>query len=147
MKVILKEDIKGVGKQGDVKEVKRGYAYNYLFPHNLCFEANDDNVKRLEEYKKAGVRKAEKEKDSLKKLAEQLGTLSCNITVQAGEDDKLYGSVTNADIADALKKQGIELDKRKIMLEEPLKQIGIYSVKVHLAPEIEGTLKVWVIKQ
>jgi large subunit ribosomal protein L9 len=147
MKVILKEDVKGLGKQGDVKEVKRGYADNFLFPNQLAFTATEANTKRLEEYKRSIVRKVEKEHDQLKELAEKIGQISCNITVQAGEDDKLYGSVTAADIADALMKQGIEIDKRKVVLEEPLKRIGIYNVPIHLGADVESTLKIWVIKQ
>ncbi len=147
MKVILKDDIKTLGKMGEIKDVKNGYANNYLFPNKLAMLATDSNMKVFEDYKRTAMKQAEKTVIQMKDLAEKLAATSVNITVQAGADDKLHGSVTNADISDALQKQGIELDKRKIILEEPIKQIGIFPVKVHLAPEIEAELKVWVIKQ
>ncbi len=147
MKVILKDDVKGLGSAGDVKEVKKGYAENYLISRNLALLANDKNMKVYEDYKRSQAKKQEKEKETLRQVAEQIAGLSCNISAQAGEDEKLYGSVTAGDIADALKKLGVEVDKRKIVLEEPIKKTGVYNVPVHLAPEIEATLKLWVIKQ
>lgn len=147
MKVILKEAVLGLGDQGDVKEVKNGYANNYLFPRGFALQASDKNMKVFEDYKRSQQKKVKRQQAELDQLAETITSLSCNITVKAGEDDKLFGSVTTADIADALKKQNISLDKRKIILEEPIKQLGVYSVPVHLAPEIEPQLKVWVIKE
>jgi large subunit ribosomal protein L9 len=147
MKVILKEDVKGLGAAGEVKEVRKGHAENFLIPRNLALIASDANTKVYADFKRSQGKKLEKEKEHLRKVAEQIAGISCNITVQAGEDEKLYGSVTSTDIADALKKQGVEIDKRKIVLEEPIKKTGVYTVPVHLAPEIEASLKLWVIKQ
>jgi len=147
MKVILKEDVKGLGAAGDVKEVKKGYAENFLISRNLALMANDKNMKVYGDFKRSQAKKQEKEKETLRQVADQIAALTCNITAQAGEDEKLYGSVTAGDIADAMKKLGVEVDKRKIVLEEPIKKTGVYSVPVHLAPEIEATLKLWVIKQ
>ena len=147
MKVILKEDVKGLGVAGDVKEVKKGHAENFLIPRRLALIANDKNMKVYEEYKRSQAKKLDKDRENLRTLAEQIAGLSCNITAQAGDDEKLYGSVTTGDIADALKKLGVEVDKRKIVLEEPIKKTGVYNVAIHLAPEIEAVLKLWVIKQ
>lgn len=147
MKVILKEDVKGLGSAGDVKEVKKGHAENFLIPRDLALIASDKNMKVYEAFKRTQVKKLEKDREHLRKVAEQIAAITCNITVQAGEDEKLYGSVTGSDIAEALKKQGVDIDKRKIVLEEPIKKTGVYTVPVHLAPEIEASLKLWVIKQ
>jgi large subunit ribosomal protein L9 len=147
MKVILKEELKNLGQAGDIKEVKKGYADNYLLPRGLALAATPANMKVWESEKRSREKKKEKDLLDLKGLAEKLSGLSCNITVQAGEDDKLYGSVTSADIADALVGLGVTLDKRKIVLDEPLKQIGVFNVPVHLGPGIETSLKVWVMKQ
>lgn len=147
MKVILKENIKSLGKMGDIKDVRNGFANNYLFPNNLALMATDANMKVFEDFKRTASKRAEKNALQMKDLVEKLAATSVNITVQAGADDKLYGSVTTGDIADALAKQGIEIDKRKIMLDEPIKQIGLFPVKVHLAQDVEAEVKVWVIKQ
>ena len=147
MKVILKEDVKGLGAAGDVKEVKKGHAENFLIPRRLALMASDKNMKVYEEYKRSQAKKMEKDREHLRVLADQIAGLTCNITAQAGEDEKLYGSVTAGDIADGLKKLGVEIDKRKIVLEEPIKKTGVYNIVIHLAPEIEAEVKVWVIKK
>ena len=147
MKVILKEDVKGLGASGDVKEVKKGYAENFLIARNLALLATDQNMKVYEGFKRSRAKKMENEKETFRKVAEQIAGLTCNITVQAGEDEKLYGSVTAGDIAEAIKKMGVDIDKRKFVLEEPIKKTGVYNVPVRLAPEIEASLKLWVIKQ
>jgi len=146
MKVILKETVKGLGEQGALKTVKDGYATNYLFPKGLAFKATDSNIKRLDEYKRALEKRKIKEDEQIKALVEKLNTISCNIPAQAGEDDKLYGSVTSQDIADALKEQGVDVDKRKIILEEPIKQLGVYSVPIHFSQNLQAEVKIWVIK-
>jgi len=146
MKIILKEPVKGLGEQGALKTVKDGYATNFLFPKGLAFKATDSNVKKLDEYKRSLEKRKIKEEEQARALVEKLNTLSCNIPAQAGEDDKLYGSVTSQDIADALKKQGVDVDKRKIVLEEPIKQLGVYSVPIHFSQNLQAEVKIWVIK-
>jgi len=147
MKVILRQDLPNLGKAGDIKEVKRGYANNYLLPKGLAFEATESNMKKWEFEKKVLEKKILKEQNEMKKLAETLSSISCSVMVEAGEDDRLFGAVTSADIAEALLSQGINIDKRKIILEEPIKQIGVFSVPVHLGNGIETVLKVWVMKK
>lgn len=146
MKIILKETVKGLGEQGALKTVKDGYATNFLFPKGLAFKASDSNVKKLDEYKRTLEKRRIKEEEKTKDLIEKLNTLSCNIPAQAGEDDKLYGSVTSQDIADALKEQGVDVDKRKIVLEEPIKKLGVYSVPIHFSQNLQAEVKIWVIK-
>ena len=146
MEIILTEDVKGLGKQGELKNVKQGYALNYLIPKGLAFKATKANMKKLEEYKRTLEKRKIREEQKTKELIEKLNTISCNITTQAGDDDKLYGSVTNQDIANALKEQGIDIDKRKIILEEPIKKLGVYNVPVHFSQDLQAELKVWVIK-
>ncbi len=147
MKVILRVDIDKLGKAGEVKEVKDGYAINYLIPKNLVYPATKKNLKRLEEEKEVYVKKEEKIRKQMEELKQKIESLSCNISVKVGEDDKLYGSVTSQHIVENLHKYGINLDKHQIELEEPIKKLGVYHIPVKLYPEIKANLKVWVIKE
>lgn len=147
MEIILRQDYQGLGKTGDVVKVKDGYARNFLIPKGIAYVASKENKKRLENELKLKSWKVEKEKLAAEELAKKLANVSCTIPVQVGEEDKLFGSVTSQNIAEALAAQGIEVDRRKIQLEEPIKSLGIYSVPIKLHPEVEATVKVWVVKE
>jgi len=147
MKVILTEEIEAIGQPGDLLTVKDGYARNYLLPNNKAVQATTQNMKQLEHQKRFVGEKLNKIKSEAEKLAKKLGRTSCTITKPAGEEDKLFGSVTSADICESLKNEGIEFDKKKISLDAPLKELGIFNIPVKLHPEITATLKVWVVKE
>ncbi|HHE54172.1 MAG TPA: 50S ribosomal protein L9, partial [Caldithrix abyssi] len=134
-------------KTGDVVKVKDGYARNFLIPKGIAYLASKENKKRLENELKLKSWRVEKEKLAAEELAKKLANVSCTIPVQVGEEDKLFGSVTSQNIAEALAAQGIEVDRRKIQLEEPIKSLGIYSVPIKLHSEVEATVKVWVVKE
>lgn len=148
MKVILLEDVKNVGKKGQIINAKDGYANNFLFPKNLAIEATDVNLKNLENAKK---RKEEKEKEILeeaKVLEEQLMQKTLVIKTKTGENGKLFGSITTKEIADILEKEhGISIDKKKYDLEEPIKSVGEYYVKIKLHPTVNAKLKVIVTEK
>jgi len=147
MKVLLREDYKGLSEAGEVVKVKDGFARNFLIPQGVAFMATDQNKKRYENDLKQQSRKLERDKIQAEELAKKLENVSCTISVQVGEEDKLFGSVTSQNIADVLEEQGYKIDKRKINLEEPIKALGIYSVPVKLHPEVEASVKVWVVKE
>ncbi len=147
MKVILTEDISQLGSAGDIITVKDGYARNFLVPNNKAVRASTQNVKSLEHQKRQVQEKLNKIKKEGMGLAEKIESISCTITKTAGEEDKLFGSVTTADIQNNLKNEGIEIDKKKIILSEPIKKLGIYSVPVKIHPEVTASLKVWVVKE
>ncbi len=147
MKVILRQDMDRLGKAGEVVSVKDGYARNYLIPRQLAYAATPGNLRRFEEEKKRMMLQSEREKRHAETLAKELEKASCTISMAVGEEDKLFGSVTSQDIAEALKEKGIEIDRRKIQLEEPIKALGIYTVPVKLHPEVTANIKVWVVKK
>lgn len=146
MKVILKEDVQNLGKSGEVVEVKAGYARNFLIPKGLSLEATSENLKVFEEYKRIKQLKVEKERKQAQELAKKIERISCTIVMQANEE-QLYGAVTNADIAKALEQEGIVVDKKDILLDEPIKTLGVYQVPVKLHPEVKQQVKVWVVKK
>lgn len=147
MRLILRADVDQLGNQGDVITVKAGYGRNYLLPKGLAYQYSEGNVKRVvKERKLIEVRKV-KERQEAQEFADRIANVSCTVVKKVGEADTLYGSVTNADIADALKKEGITVDKRRIGLEEPIKTLGIYSVPIRVHPEVTCNLKVWVVKE
>ncbi|NOY77356.1 MAG: 50S ribosomal protein L9 [Calditrichaeota bacterium] len=147
MKVILKQDVESVGTVGDIVTVKNGYARNYLIPKGIALEATPGNLKRIEQEKKTLELQKNREKKAAEQEAAKLNNVSVTISVSVGEEDKLFGSVTSQDIADALKEKGFKIDKRKIVLDEPIKVLGIYSVPVKLHTEVEAKVKVWVVKK
>lgn len=146
MKIILRENDKKLGSAGDVVEVKDGYARNYLIPNRLAVRADSSQMKQLEHERKILRDKSEKHVREARQLADRLHKASCTISVTVGEEDKIFGSVTAMDIAETLAKEGIEIDKKLIHLEEPIKALGVFNVAVKLTPEVEADLKVWVIK-
>ncbi len=147
MKVILKEDVNKLGKAGDIKNVADGYARNYLLPHNLAWEANDGNIKRWEVEKKRREQLVNQQLLKLKQLADKISKLSCTITVKTDNEEKIFGSVTNNDIAESLAAKGIAVDKKDVLLEEPIRQVGVYNTKIKLSPEVFAELKVWVVAE
>lgn len=147
MKVIFLQDVKGKGKQGEVKEVSEGYARNYLIPKNLVVEASKGNMKQLEAKKKGEEKQAEKEYEEALELKEKLESLEVALLAKAGEGGRLFGSVTSKQIVQELKKKKITLDKRKLELNDPIRTLGYTDVPVKLHPKVTATLKVQVKEQ
>jgi len=147
MEVILKQEIPGLGKAGDVVKVADGYARNYLIPRKMAVLATEKAKRALEKEMKMRTSKREKEALEARRLAEKLSNISCTIRARAGENDRLFGSVTAADIAKALEEQEIHVDRRNILLEEPIKELGVFSVPVKLHQDVTAEVKVWVIKE
>jgi large subunit ribosomal protein L9 len=147
MKIILMKDVVSLGKEGDIVEVREGYARNYLIPKGFACEASDRNVRKIEEIKKRVAQKREKAIKEAEQLARKLNKLSITIETKAGEEEKLFGTVTTEDIAQAIKTQhDIDVDRHQIYLEEPIKKLGIYKVPIHLIEGINAELKVWVVQ-
>ncbi len=146
MKVILCDTMDKLGKLGDVVDVKDGYARNFLLPNGKAMLFSKSAFSVIEKKKKLEEARYAKDVENSKELAEKIASASCTVKVQAAEDDKLYGSVTNIDIQTALEQEGITVDKRSIVIDEPIKKLGIYSIKIQLLPEVETQLKVWVVR-
>lgn len=147
MKVILLEDVKKLGKKGDLVDVSDGYARNFLFPRNLAKEATEGSLKQLKQEKDALAKKKQKELEQAKELAKVLSNTTVTLKVKAGEQGKLFGSVTSKDISEALKQQyNLEVDRRKIELQEPIKSVGSYKVDIKLAPEVDAKLSVKIVE-
>ena len=146
MKIILKQDIKKVGQVGDVVEVSDGFARNFLIPQGKAISFTMANLKQIEYLKKKEAEKKEGELKEVKELAEKINNISLEIKVKAGEEGKLFGSVTSKDIVETLfEKHGIELDKKKLNLKESLKKLGIHTVPVNLHKDITPQIKVSLI--
>ena len=145
MKVILTQDVRGKGKRGQMIEVSDGYARNYLLPKKLAQEANADNVNTMKMNDKATAERQAKERAEAMDISKKMKDFTVTVTAKGGGAGRLFGSVTNTEIADALEQQqSIRLDKRKIVLDEPIKTTGVYTVKCKLGYEITGDLKVQV---
>ncbi len=147
MQIILQEDVEKLGARGDVVDVKSGYARNFLLPRKLAIEANAGNVKRLERIRGALAKKTATELAAAEKQAELLNGVSVSFTRKTGENDQLFGSVTSTDIADALAKQGFQIDKRQIQLGEPVKVLGEYPVTIKVFRDVTASVKVVVSKE
>lgn len=145
MKIILREDVSDLGSIGDIVNVKNGYARNYLIPQGLAFPADVKNVRRLEHQKRLVDAHKMKTRKTASDLAQQLESVSCTIPMLVGEQDKLFGSVTSKDIEQALQQEGIGVSRKRILLPEPIKALGVYTVDVRLHQEITAKLKVWVV--
>lgn len=145
--VLLMADVKDLGAEGEVVTVADGYARNYLFPRSLGAPVTEATRRRLA--KMRAEREAEQKAalEGAREAAARLEGVSCTIAVKTGEDDRLYGSVTAANIVDALKAQGIEIDKHSLALEHPIKDLGVFDIPVRLHPEVETTVKVWVVEE
>lgn len=147
LEVILREDIKTLGKAGDMVRVKPGYARNYLLPRGLAYEATEGNKKRIAAESNARGVRLEAEKKEATALANSLGSLTVTITGKAGEGDRLFGSITASDIADGLAAQGHKIDKRKIELAHPIKSLGEHIVMLRLHPEVQAEIRVSVVPE
>ena len=147
MKVILIKDADKLGEIGDELEVKDGYARNYLLPNKIAIEATSGAVKVLEQKKREKAKREEELKKEYQLLAEKIADTSCTISMDAGEEDKLFGSVTSEMIAEAFAAEGVEIDKKKIVLEEPIKALGVYNIDIRLHPEVKAQARVWIIKK
>jgi large subunit ribosomal protein L9 len=147
MEVILKEDVTKLGSRGDVVKVAEGYGRNYLLPRKLAIQANAGNKAVIVQMKAASVRRSAKEKTQAEELAKQFDGLSVSFQRRSGEHDHLFGSVTSGDIADAVAKKGVTLDRRQIQLHEPLKSLGEFTVPVKLHKEVTAHLKVVIEKE
>jgi large subunit ribosomal protein L9 len=147
MQVILRGSLENLGGAGDVVNVKPGYARNYLIPQGLAFEATEANVRRIDREKAQVVKRANEDLQAARQRATAFEGVSVTFTARAGEEGKLFGSITNADIAEKLAEQGIEVDRKQIQIDEPIKALGVFSVPVRLHAEVRPELKVWVIKE
>ncbi|MFO8056846.1 MAG: 50S ribosomal protein L9 [bacterium] len=146
MKVILREDVPNLGNSGDIVEVKGGYGRNYLIPRKLAVEATRKNVAQLEHEKRLIDDVKKKRRSKAEKLAVDLSQLSLTIPCQVGEQDKLFGSITSRDISDQLRKEGYDIDRKQIVMEESLKQLGVFNIPVKIEEGVQTELKVWLVR-
>jgi len=147
MDVILRQDVEKLGLAGELVTVKDGYARNYLLPRGLAFVATEANRRRLEGEQRQRTRRAAIELEGARDLAVRLEAVSLSFTMKAGEGDKLFGSVTSADIAERLAAEGFPLDKKAIELKEPIKALGVYKVPVKVHADVKPEIRVWVVKE
>jgi large subunit ribosomal protein L9 len=147
MQIILQEDVEKLGNRGEVVSVAEGYARNFLLPRKLALEATPGNMKRLEKMRAAFAKKEATEKGDAQKLSELLAAVALTIVRKAGENDQLFGSVTSADISEALATQGFTIDKRKVQLSEPIKSVGEHQVPIKLHRDVLANVAVTVKKE
>jgi large subunit ribosomal protein L9 len=147
VRILLRERVDNLGNPGDVVNVKAGYARNYLLPSNLAVEVTDENVRRIQKEQEQRRKEMEKLQLELNELKEKLEQTSCTVIAQATEEGRLYGSVTSAMVSEALAKKGMDIAEKSIVIEEAIKELGIYEIKVLLAPEIEAVTKLWVVEE
>lgn len=147
MKVILTKVVDRLGRAGDCVNVKDGYARNYLFPQNLAKEATPGNIKALESLKKKQAAEDDSKLKEAKALAEKIASLSITISAKAGEEEKLFGAVTSEMVSKALEAERISVDKKDIVIDEPIKKLGVFQVGVKIHPEVKATLRVWIVKE
>jgi large subunit ribosomal protein L9 len=144
MRVILRRDVKNLGLAGEVKEVKEGYARNYLFPRKLAEELTEGRLKEVKQQAEKNAQKQQRDKQSAQSAAEKLQKIRVTLYARGGEKGKLFGSITVADIAAALKEQGVSVDKRKIDIGQPIKTLGVHEVTIKLHPEVAPVLEILV---
>jgi large subunit ribosomal protein L9 len=147
MKIILKDDVEQLGKCGEVVSVKNGFARNYLIPHKLAIPATVGNLRSIGEVSTQKRLRDNKRLRDAEKLRNAIEKISCTAEVQVGEEDRVFGSVTAAQIAELLEQQGFVVDRRDIQLDEPIKALGVYTVGVKLERDVIAKLKVWVVKK
>ena len=147
MQVILREHVDNLGRRGEIVKVADGYARNYLLPRKLALLATDGNKKQIERERGKFVVKEAEEQKIAEAMAERLGALDISIAKKVGETEALYGSVTTADIAEALAAKGVEIDRRKLHLSEPIKRLGEFDVPVRLHPDVTAHVKVRVVAE
>ena len=147
MEIILRQAVENLGTTGDVEKVKSGYARNYLLPHGLAYEATPGNLKRIQQERDRLEAAENERRGAAQTLAERLEQVSLTFSARVGEEGKLFGSVTAADIAQQLEAQGFHLEKRQIDLHEPIKALGVYRIPIRLHADVKPEVRVWVIKQ
>jgi large subunit ribosomal protein L9 len=148
MKVVLLQDVKDLGKKGELVSASDGYARNFLFPRKLAVEATEGRLKEIEDKKSSEKNRKEKELSAAKELAEKLSKLEVNFKTKAGENGKLFGSITGKDIAEAIKAQHkIEVDKKKVVLHDAIKALGTYQVEIKVYPEVSAKISVKIVEQ
>jgi len=147
MKVILRRDVENLGSMGDLVNVKDGYARNFLIPRDLAYYASESAIKKLEGEKRQKLKRLAQEKVNAEQLANKISELQISIQMKVGEEGKLYGSVTSAMISQELAKKGFDIDKRLITFDDTIKTLGVFDAKIKLHPEVNTTLKVWVISE
>ncbi len=147
MKVILRQNVDKLGAVGDVVEVAKGHARNYLVPRGLAYMATEKNLKRVEEEKREQAKQEIKSVELARERAAVLGDTSLTFVVKATEDDQLYGSVAEVDIAEKLVEKGFNVDKKDILLDEPIKALGVFTIDVRIHSEVTGQLKVWIVRE
>ncbi|MEJ2311940.1 MAG: 50S ribosomal protein L9 [Gemmatimonadales bacterium] len=145
--VILRTDVADLGRAGEVVDVKPGYARNYLIPQGLAYSASESNVRRLEGERQQAQLSMDRQRDRAEHLATELEGRSVSFKVKAGEEGRLFGSVTTGDIAEQLTSEGVTIDRRDIMLEEPIKELGVFRVPVRLHADVRPELTVWVVAE
>lgn len=147
MEVVLIKDYLGLGKAMDVLPVKDGYARNYLIPQGIAVPATEGNKKKVAEAKVFAERREVKKIADAREMAKKIEQTPCTISVKVGEEDKIYGSVSVAEITEFLNKEGFGIERRQIVLDEPIKQLGVYNIDINLYRDVTAKLKVWVVKE
>jgi large subunit ribosomal protein L9 len=146
MEVILRQAVESLGKPGDVVKVSNGYARNYLLPHGVAFEATPGNLKRIQQEKNRLEAAENERRDAAQGLATKLEQVQLTFSARVGEEGKLFGSVTSADVAQQLESQGFHIEKRQIDLHEPIRALGVYRIPIRLHADVKPEIRVWVIK-
>jgi large subunit ribosomal protein L9 len=147
MEIILIEDVPSLGKAGDLVRVSDGYARNYLLPSRKAVRATATSLKAVEQEQHLVQHRQDKLEQEAQELAQRIEEISCTVAKPAGEEGKLFGAVTSADIEEALREQGVSVDRKKIVLDEPIKNLGVYTVSLKLYSSVVAQLKLWVVKE
>jgi len=145
MEILLRKTVESLGQAGDIVKVADGYARNYLFPHKLATPVTDDNLRAIDAEKRRAQREAARKHVQLVEYGKKLDSVSCTVTAQATDTGHLFGSVTTAQIAEALAAEGHAIDEKMVQLEHPIKETGVYAIAIHLAPDVIATARVWVV--
>lgn len=147
VELILREDVEHLGDAGEVVEVRDGYARNYLLPQGLAYEATEGNLNRLREERRRAEKAVRRERDQAEELAEKLGGFSLTFSKRAGEEGRLFGSVSATDVAQRLQEEGYAVERSQVDLDEPVKELGVYTVGLDLHAEVRPEIKVWVVAE
>ena len=147
MKIILRKTYQGLGEAGSIVNVADGYARNFLIPKKVAMKYSKSSLRILEEEKKIQEARNNREKKAAEQLGKTLHKVSLTASVKVGEEDRVFGTVTSQDISSLLKEKGFDIDKKKVLLEDPIKALGIYTIKIKLHPEVETSVKLWVVKE
>jgi len=147
MKIILKENIEKLGDKNEIVNVKDGYARNYLFPKNLALKATKSNVNVIKELDRVKEKKEKSVIKTAQKLADKLKNISITVSTEAGEDEKIFGSVTTQQVAELLDEKGFKIDKHQIIIETPIKNLGVFNIPIKIHKEITAEVKLWVVKK